>query len=145
MKMKKIKEQLQYLLEASNRHEAVLQEMRKEDKAELDNFADMKAKQRKDEAIETAIIDIMNNFNFGKVHEVMTALNWQWRDIGVPTIEQIQKEAKSLLTDMMEQEYLQVRHWSTGGFNASYEDDTISLKFVVENWYSEINEETVNL
>ena len=51
-----------------------------------------------------AIWDIMNNFDFDKVHRVMTVLDWRWaladsEHTAVPDIQQIRDTARNMLTE----------------------------------------------
>lgn len=82
--------------------------------------------------------DIMEDFNFQKVHDVMKQLDWKWAmtKYGVPTLDELKSEAKRLLIDAC------VEHTcvATGGFRAVYEagespddpDPFIGLEFIIE-------------
>ena len=84
------------------------------------------------------IQDILEDFNFQKVHDVMEQLDWKWAmtKYGVPTLDELKSEAKRLLIDAC------VEHTcvATGGFRAVYEagetpDDPetyIALEFIIE-------------
>ena len=84
------------------------------------------------------IQDILEDFNFQKVHDVMEQLDWKWAmtKYGVPTIDELKREAKRLLIDAC------IEHTcvATGGFRAVYEagetpDDPetyIALEFIIE-------------
>ena len=84
------------------------------------------------------IQDILEDFNFQKVHDVMEQLDWKWAmtKYGVPTIDELKSEAKRLLIDAC------VEHTcvATGGFRAVYEagetpddpDTYIALEFIIE-------------
>ena len=84
------------------------------------------------------IQDILEDFNFQKVHDVMKQLDWKWAmtKYGVPTIDELKSEAKRLLIDAC------VEHTcvATGGFRAVYEagetpddpDTYIALEFIIE-------------
>ena len=83
------------------------------------------------------IEDIMENFDFQKVHDVMEQLDWKWAmsKNGVPTIDEMKHEAKRLLIDAC----VERTCVATGGFRAVYEDDEpggtdpyIGLEFIVE-------------
>lgn len=87
---------------------------------------------------EQMIADVMDDFDFNKVHDVMKALFWTWAtDTGnseVHGVWRIVKCAKKLLDDVMEY-YGDGEHHaiSTGGFKAELEEDgTLSLLFVLE-------------
>ena len=87
---------------------------------------------------EHMIADVMDNFDFDKVHDVMKALGWEWvarlGDSEVPGVWRIAKRAKSLLDEVMEY-YGDGEHHSisTGGFTADLDEDgTLSLLFVIE-------------
>jgi ribosomal protein L25 (general stress protein Ctc) len=43
--------------------------------------------------------NIINNFQFDRVEKVMKALNWEWIDVGIPSIEQLREKARSLLIE----------------------------------------------
>jgi len=101
--------------------------------------------------------DIIDNFDFDRVHNVMDYLNWQWTTCsGVPTIEELKEKAISLLRDASELRlggYKDTHHespiiCSTGGFEAKAwcdEDKTqivgLELKFVLTSWDSEVDED----
>lgn len=84
------------------------------------------------------IEDIMRDFNFEKVHNVMKMLDWKWAmtKYGVPTMDEIKAEAKRLLVEAANEKTC----IGTGGFRAVYEkagfddpDPFISLEFIVED------------
>ena len=74
------------------------------------------------------IKDIMNDFDFVKVHKVMKALNWEWQDDGVPNLYNIMKTAEGLLIEAFDGKGT----FATGGFVASMNDDVLSLSFNLE-------------
>ena len=43
------------------------------------------------------IDDIIENFDFKRVHSVMEHLNWKWIDKGVPSIDDLKDTARHLL------------------------------------------------
>jgi hypothetical protein len=94
-----------------------------------------------------AIGKIMDYFNFGRVHKVMTALNWKWASIDdglrVPDEFEIRTEARRLLTQSVK-EKLSI---ATGGFYVIYHnnDDVewLDLKFAVEQWDEVIEKDLV--
>ncbi len=85
---------------------------------------------------------ILDEFDFEKVHQAMTALNWTWAtSAGVPTIGEMRRCARMLLNyvknaDSDEPDYMT----ATGGFHASrnlYPGDAkryYSLSFVLREW-----------
>lgn len=87
---------------------------------------------------EQMIADVMDDFDFDKVHDVMKALGWEWAtrkgDCAVPGVWQIAKQAKSILDDVMEYYGDGEFHLiSTGGFMAVLEEDgKLSLLFVID-------------
>jgi hypothetical protein len=111
--------------------------------------------------INQMIDDIMDNFDFIKVQKVMEALNWEWSSAAdsLPTISELKKQAVYLLkgaSKLRLGEYLD-SYWeegvshSTGGFQATaYCDATktkiiaLDLKFILEEWDSEVKEEVTN-
>lgn len=100
---------------------------------------------------QSLIDEVMDNFDFHKVHKVMKCLNWSWAfSNGVPEIYELKEEARRLLNECL---YDVIQHaedtWSiaTGGFkvratnykDAEVESDddfhlALSLSFEVEDW-----------
>lgn len=84
------------------------------------------------------IDEIMEQFDFNKVHEVMTFLDWKWvtkRGHVIPTLDEIRAEANRLLGQaVMEQTTI-----ATGGFKAQFvdspdgEEPFLGLEFIVED------------
>ena len=67
------------------------------------------------------IDSIMENFDFDKVQSVMAYLDWKWVGTknGIPTIEEIEDEAKRMLIDAAFEE----TSLSCGGLKVTYEND----------------------
>jgi hypothetical protein len=100
------------------------------------------------------IDDIMDEFDFYKVQEVMEYLNWRWAGEYV-TIDMLKEAAKRLLRTAAELRLGDYKdeHWeqgimsATGGFQAMAfcnEDktkvDALDLKFVLTEWDAEIED-----
>ena len=85
-----------------------------------------------------AIDNIMDYFDFDKVLKTMIALDWKWvkedhksiDDLEIPSIERIRKTARKALIRAIEIK----DSTSTGGFQAEYNEGSLSLQFVVEQW-----------
>ena len=88
------------------------------------------------------IKNVMKHFDFEAVHKVMETLNWTWHACGdkVPNVDQLKVEAKRLLKDVIEnsEKYKVI---ATGGFEASYYEDVLVLKFIVSEWEVDKNED----
>lgn len=83
------------------------------------------------------IEDILDEFNFEKVHKAMEALDWTWYDSGVPRIAELRKTARRLLRDVAEVDGDITM--GTGGFQAQKRYDNIGLFFYIDNvWASEL-------
>ena len=94
------------------------------------------------------IDDIMENFNFERVHQTMEALNWKW--VGQkPSMDDLREQAERLLRGAAKSRLGDFKrsHWElgiingTGGFQATaFCDRTktritgLDLKFVVNEW-----------
>ena len=82
-----------------------------------------------------AINDLLDKFDFNKVHIAMNALNWKWAtaENGVPTIYELRKTARRLLEDLVE---AKITNISTGGFTAKFDfidnEKCFLLKFTLE-------------
>lgn len=103
------------------------------------------------EKFQSLIDDVMDNFDFHRVHKVMKFLNWKWAfaEDGVPEVWELKKEARRLLSDCL---YEMIKHgednWTiaTGGFrvkatnykDSDVEDDDfhlgLQLTFELEDW-----------
>jgi hypothetical protein len=101
--------------------------------------------------------DILESFDFNKVRKTMWALEWKWSSAidGIPTIEELKREAKRLLVGAARYrltDYVGVHHevptsYGTGGFEAMAwcnEEKThvtgLKLMFVLAYWDSSITE-----
>lgn len=99
---------------------------------------------------QNAIDEVMDNFNFEKVRQVMQFLDWGWGmepDKAVPDVPTLKKTARSLLKDATHRinNGAEQSRQATGGFEVfAYRDPKddanvpvyLELKFVVEDWYS---------
>ena len=90
--------------------------------------------------VEKRLDDIMDNFDFYRVHNVMKALNWHWISAkaknGVPTVQEIKALAADILWELVNSDDERI---ATGGLEASKDfsdlkNPFIELKFVVEEW-----------
>ena len=87
--------------------------------------------------MEEKIGDILNNFDFERVHKAMIALEWNWYlgigDEGIPSVGALQKAARKLLSEA----WTKKTTISSGGFSAVYDDGDLILRFILEEWFSE--------
>ena len=81
------------------------------------------------------IKNIMQNFDFERVHRVMIFFNWWWSPHnGVPTIKEIKQQAQQLLGDVLLERG--VDYSATGGFIASKNKRGVNLLFrITESTY----------
>lgn len=86
------------------------------------------------------LTEVVNNFDFEKVQDVMQYLNWTWADAekGVPELYELKEKATDLLIDSYEElikNKKQEFFIGSGGFEASAwkEDDNyfFNLKFIL--------------
>lgn len=85
------------------------------------------------------IDEILDNFEFEKVHKVMTFLDWRW--VGVlPDVADLRAQARKLLKECLKFRGEKPRHIETGGFMAEYnleEEDgyeLLTLSFILNSW-----------
>ena len=88
------------------------------------------------------IMDCLDEFDFDRVHKVMTVLDWKYSDDkDVPTIETLRKNARKYLmevaTEALERKTTYIT--ATGGFRYEaklYEDDYLWLRmaFEIADW-----------
>jgi hypothetical protein len=91
------------------------------------------------------MFDIINNFDFQKVHNVMKYLDWAWYPYGTPTVDELRFAAREriesvikncLLDAKSDQEYIS----SSGGLKATvikndYGQITfLELEFILTSW-----------
>ena len=82
------------------------------------------------------IEDILDEFDFSKVQQVMEHLDWTWHDSdGVPTLGQLRKAARSLMKICIDYEEYTT---ASGGFwvqKRTFDGDPFyRLMFVVAEW-----------
>lgn len=81
------------------------------------------------------IDNILDEFDFGRVHKAMVALNWQWHNVdGVPTIGDLRRNARNLLIDVTQGNYVMV---GSGGFFAYKDAEVLGLRFEVTSYETE--------
>ena len=91
------------------------------------------------------IAEILNEFDFERVHSTMTQLGWTWHAIGVPTIDDLRKSSRQRIDDAIKgclgdgqtgSEFFS----SSGGLKATVtknhygQIDFIQLEFILESW-----------
>ena len=78
------------------------------------------------------ISEIMEKFDFQKVHAVMILTDWKWREIRVPTLEELRDHAHWFLINacFAEGDYT----GGSGGFTAYKCDGEVSLVFELESY-----------
>ena len=99
------------------------------------------------------IESILNEFDFEKVHTIMTKLDWGWvsddsnmQVFSVPSVEQLKCLAKQLLNDVLVKgranKESDIYYIYSGGFKATYnrylDVDNLELEFIVESWDEDI-------
>jgi len=91
-----------------------------------------------------ALDNIMDSFDFDKVHKVMVFLNWKWANmdggIEIPEKYELRSEARRLLKMAIEEKAIV----STGGFIAEYREGEEGVELVDINDLSEWDEEVKN-
>ena len=95
--------------------------------------------------------EVLAHFDFDKVNQTMKALNWTWRDEGIPTIQQLKESAEERMYNAIDQvlsEKNKESHevaWvsATGGFKAMAWKTKkgklarVQLEFIVSEWDAE--------
>lgn len=97
-----------------------------------------------------AVEEVIENFDFEKVHEVMKMLNWKWDGDNpgelptIPTVEKMKEVVKDLFRSMEDQIAKGVAKSGTwtdctstgiaGGFRATIDGDVYTLEFVLEEY-----------
>lgn len=100
------------------------------------------------EACEDQIEEILDEFDFGKVHNVITHLGWTWHGKDIPTVGDLRRTARRLLWEVVENSSdrgLPYRYAATGGFYAHANEGAdakghwvrLRLAFEVTDWESD--------
>ena len=90
----------------------------------------------REELIDKMVTTVMENFDFDRVHRVMTNLDWKWvigdGETTVPSIYRLTRNAERLLREAA-QHYGDKEFYScgTGGFIAHLEGETLTLQFIL--------------
>ena len=136
-KLDELESKMNILEQTLNEIKDAIREKKKEEETEVsDNtVAKVYDKERQlPDAEQKKIHDIMERFDFEKVHAIMKNLDWKWAfsEDGVPTTVELKNEAHRLLVEACYEE----TNVSTGGFRAVYEWDDdepyVGLEFIVE-------------
>ena len=146
--MSKKEDKLMELEKKVNGFESILKEIRDELKSQNGNIqSHVQTKESKLTHIQKMKIqNIMEDFDFKKVHNVLEQLDWKWTSTkpGVPTIDEMKCEAKRLLIDAC----IEKTCIATGGFRAVYEecsqgdpDPYIGLEFIIEECEGFVDED----
>jgi hypothetical protein len=86
------------------------------------------------------IDEIMDEFDFERVHKVMVALNWKWQcGDELPSIADLRRHARTLLRVVVEGKDIHKAH--TNGFTAYMHDGLLGLRFEVSSHEIEIEVE----
>lgn len=89
----------------------------------------------KEELIEQMVTEVMENFDFFKVHKVMTRLDWHWvttyGETAVPSLFRLMNVAENLLRETADHYGDKEFYASTGGLMASLEDGVLTLQFIL--------------
>jgi len=94
------------------------------------------------------IANILNEFDFDRVHQAMICLGWEWYFTGVPTIDELRDGARERIDSaikgcLKEGNDNKSYSSSSGGLKATVEKNTcgqidfIELEFVLTSWDSE--------
>jgi hypothetical protein len=122
-------------------------------KSYIENVSTSSTKSIKSE--QQLVANIMSNFNFNKVHQVMGSLKWKWatsEGYKVPTVVELRRKAKKELTTAIS--YAKSKNHNnteniplileSGGFKViafvskDYTKiEVLELQFIVEKWYEE--------
>ena len=86
---------------------------------------------------EVYISEIMDNFDFIAVNDVMMLMDWKWAMVGVPTVSDLIATATKLLNDVYDSDEACYMYSSTGGFKASKYNGVLELEFIISDYSTE--------
>jgi len=92
---------------------------------------------------ERQVEEVLESFDFDRVHQVMESLSWTWANLDrVPTRAELVSEARRLLAELGGRPGVH----GSGGLRASYkEDGTLSLKFILCESWSDLDEDSAGI
>jgi hypothetical protein len=85
---------------------------------------------------EKQLTQILDNFDFGRVHEAMLAMEWKWGG-DIPGYHSLMKCAEGLLRDAVKYAPKSDTDWveiSTGGFTAQNRNGRLLLMFCIADY-----------
>lgn len=93
-----------------------------------------------DNKYEEQIEEILSNFNFRKVRDVMESLEWTWYGCGgSPNEYALIKAAERILESVVKFDKSEThRSVATGGFVARYTDGLLTLSFCIESFSGDL-------
>lgn len=93
--------------------------------------------------LQNHIDDIMDWFDFDRVHKVMVALDWKWvnAEEGVPNQAELRQQVRRLMKDCYHKAHYGsdvIYGLGTGGFEVEYnkEGDYFEVRFIATRWES---------
>lgn len=93
-----------------------------------------------------AIDEIMDNFEFEKVHKAMAVLGWKWHSVDdgprVPTVKELRAGARRLLRDCCADP--ERAGMATGGFRVEKSPNELRLVFELADWDVELEDDCDN-
>lgn len=92
--------------------------------------------------LEQHVDEVMDWFDFEKVHKVMTILDWKWANVdGVPSVADLRKQVRHMMRSLWDSNN---QYTCTGGFMVRlYREEKwarFSVAFQVTDWDSEDEE-----
>ncbi|MBP6802526.1 MAG: hypothetical protein KA362_00305 [Chloroflexi bacterium] len=81
--------------------------------------------------------NVLNNFDFARVQQVMLFMGWRWQvgnALRVPTVPELEATARMML-ELLSDEQSSV---TSGGLVADIDDGALRLRFVIEQRTSEV-------
>ena len=90
---------------------------------------------------------ILDSFDFDKVHNIMTILDWKWycksdnvvgTGLYVPSINEMKRTVSGLLNDMCKPDVNYGDYTATGGFKVTMRNDYLELEFILEECSSSV-------
>lgn len=91
----------------------------------------------REELIKTMVTEVMEDFDFDRVHRTMRMLNWQWAGAGnrTPSMYRLMSKAEKLLTEAA-QNYGSKEFYTVGegGFEATLDNGTLTLRIILTEY-----------
>lgn len=93
-----------------------------------DNLAEQERKDFLGKPFEEVWPTLANKINWERIYKVMKLLDWQWNNIGIPSVQTLQKS----VFKMAKKAWCQKISYASGGFICGWDEDLFFVEFTLD-------------